>query len=88
MPGMTRYRRSTCGCGAFGHKHELQAFQPKWCNSSPMAKFVCPTIWAYVEDFGSTSTTVMASGRCRLGSKLATYASFSGGALDAMRGDG
>ena len=25
-PGTMRYRRSMCGCGAFGHRHELQAF--------------------------------------------------------------
>ena len=28
-PGTTRYRRSTCGCGAFGQRHDEQAFQPK-----------------------------------------------------------
>jgi len=34
-PGTSRYRRSTCGWGAYGQSAELHAFQPKWCTSSP-----------------------------------------------------
>jgi len=47
-----------------------------------------PTICEYVLDLGSTSTTAMASGVFRFGSKAATYASVSGAAFIAMRGDG
>src|SRR6516225_9222565 len=65
-PGTTRYRRSTCGCGAFGHKHDEQAFQPKWWNSSPTSvAATLPMILEYDDDFGSTSTTAMRSGDFR-----------------------
>src|SRR5262249_37984049 len=72
-PGTTRYRRSTWGCGAFGHKHDEQAFQPKWWNSSPTSvAATLPMILEYDDDFGSTSTTAMRSGDFRSGSKAAT----------------
>src|SRR5215471_2513550 len=67
-PGTTRYRRSTCGCGAFGHKHDEQAFQPKWWNSSPTSvAATLPIILEYDDDFGSTSTTAMWSGDFSVG---------------------
>ena len=34
------------GCGAFGQRHDEQAFQPKWWNSSPaLATLTVPTIF-------------------------------------------
>src|SRR6266567_1812228 len=89
-PGTTRYRRSICGCGEYGHKQELQAFHPKWCSSSPVFGISTrPTIVPYDFDSGSTSTTPIASGPPFLvGFSIATYASFSAGASIAILGEG
>ena len=42
-----------CGCGEYGHRQELQAFQPKWCSSSPVFGMSArPTILPYAFDSG------------------------------------
>src|SRR6266700_6756631 len=90
IPGTTRYRRSTCGCGAYGQSAELHAFQPKWCNSSPNSGILTsPTRWPYVRELGSTSITSSASLSLLPGGlRAATNACFSGGACIASLGDG
>src|SRR5262249_15647630 len=90
IPGTIKYRRSMCGCGANGHRHELHAFQPKWCSSSPAFGISSlPTSFPYDDEAGSTSTTPRAS--CSplcFGLSSATNASFSAGACPASLGEG
>ena len=64
-----------------------QAFQPKWCNSSPVVgRSVHPTTEPNSDEVSSTSTTLKASG-CRPDrSNATTYASVSGGAAAASAG--
>ena len=79
-----------CGCGAYGHRHELHAFQPKWCSSSPALRHVGLADQAAVAlrlgiDVHDANRVGRPSFR---GLRSATYASFSGGDCVAIVGDG
>src|SRR3712207_5508329 len=91
-PGTSRWRRSTCGCGAHGHNADEHAFHPKWWSSSPtLGSSRRLTTVPYDDERGSRSTTCSESGRRSPlvpVSSVTSHASDSGGACAASDGEG